>query len=118
MLALANPIQQLRGTAAMLERQKSIKRCRHLLEAWGGQRLETLERCIASLISQVQPESDVAIDMEARIQTMFEELNADALRFQDLYYSERKHLAHLDQQRCAGYTVSAIPQTDALPPAA
>ena len=32
---------------------------------------------------------------------MFDELNVDALKFQDLYYSERKHILFLDQQRCA-----------------
>ncbi|MGC6483344.1 MAG: DNA primase [Synechococcus sp.] len=104
-LALANPMQQLRGTVAMLERQKSLKRCRHLLEAWGGQRLQTLERCIAALIvqEQDQPHTLANIDMEERIQALFDDLNADALRFQALYYSERQHIAHLDQQRCAGY---------------
>ena len=120
-LALANPMQQLRGTAAMLERQKSLKRCRHLLEAWGGQRLQTLERCIASLIAEEkdQPQVLANIDMEQRIQTLFEDLNADALRFQELYYSERKHIAHLDQQRCAGYTSSAeVPHGEGLLPAA
>ena len=40
--------------------------------------------------------------MEMRIEAMFEELNSDALRFQELYYSERKHIGHLDQQRCGG----------------
>jgi DNA primase len=120
LLALANPMQQLRGTAAMLERQKSLKRCRHLLEAWGGQRLQTLERCIASLIAeeQDQPQALANIDMEQRIQTLFEDLNADALRFQELYYSERKHIAHLDQQRCAGYSASQDAPGEVLPPAA
>jgi len=42
--------------------------------------------------------------MEMRIEAMFEELNSDALRFQELYYSERKHIGHLDQQRCGGFT--------------
>jgi len=120
LLALANPMQQLRGTAAMLERQKSLKRCRHLLEAWGGQRLQTLERCIASLIAeeQDQPQALANIDMEQRIQTLFDDLNADALRFQELYYSERKHIAHLDQQRCAGYSASQDAPGEVLPPAA
>ena len=39
--------------------------------------------------------------MEQRIQALFDDLNADALRFQELYCSERKHIAHLDEQRCA-----------------
>ena len=94
----------------MLERQKSHKRCRHLLEAWAGQRLQTLERCIALLIDeereQQQPQS---VDMEQRIQAMFDDLNAEALRFQELYYSERRHILHLDQQRCAGYGDSIAP---------
>ena len=107
-VALARPMDQLRGTAAMLERQKSNKRCRHLLEAWTGQRLQTLERCIAVLIEQEKEEQsapavELEVDMEQRIHTMFDDLNAEALRFQELYYTERRHIQHLDQQRCAGY---------------
>ena len=119
-LALARPMDVLRGTAAILERQKSHKRCRHLLEAWGGQRLETLERCIASLIANEQEQTATAesVDMEGRIQEMFEQLNADALRLQELYYSERKHIQYLDQQRCAGYEVAVANPPDSIPPAA
>jgi DNA primase len=119
-LALARPMDVLRGTAAILERQKSHKRCRHLLEAWGGQRLETLERCIASLIAneQEQTATSEVVDMEGRIQEMFEQLNADALRLQELYYSERKHIQHLDQQRCAGYEVAVANPPESIPPAA
>ncbi|QBE69256.1 DNA primase [Synechococcus sp. WH 8101] len=122
-LSLEQPLQQLRGTAAMLERQKSLKRCRHLLEAWSGQRLETLERCIAALIQEEQQDPQPSVDMEQRIQSMFETLNADALRFQQLYYSERQHLSFLDQQRCAGYSPSVPVHPDsesssALPPTA
>ncbi|WP_066906634.1 DNA primase [Synechococcus sp. MIT S9509] len=107
-VSLSRPMDQLRGTAAMLERQKSHKRCRHLLEAWTGQRLQTLERCIAVLIEQEKdeqssPAAEMEVDMEQRIHAMFEDLNAEALRFQELYYSERRHIQHLDQQRCAGY---------------
>ncbi len=107
-VALSRPMDQLRGTAAMLERQKSHKRCRHLLEAWTGQRLQTLERCIAVLVEQEKDEQsapavEMEVDMEQRIHTMFDDLNAEALRFQELYYTERRHIQHLDQQRCAGY---------------
>jgi DNA primase len=101
--ALAEPMLQLRGTAAALERQKSLKRCRHLLEAWSGQRLETLEKCISALIEEERQQPDESFDMEKRIDQMFQDLNSDALHFQDLYYSERKHILHLDQQRCAGF---------------
>ena len=38
-----------------------------------------------------------------RIEALFAELNGDALRFQALYYNERKHLEHLDLQRRAAY---------------
>ena len=101
-VSLSEPLVQLRGTTALLERQKSLKRCRHLLEAWGGQRLQTLEACIATLIEH-QPEEE-SVDMEQRIQALFDELNRDALRYQELYYCERKHIHHLDQQRCSGYS--------------
>ena len=97
------PVVPKAGIAAALERQKSLKRCRHLLEAWSGQRLETLEKCISSLIEEERQKPDESFDMEQRIEQMFQELNRDALHFQDLYYSERKHILHLDQQRCAGY---------------
>jgi DNA primase len=68
-VSLAEPLELLRGTAALLERQKSLKRCRHLLEAWGGQRLQTLESCIAVLIDQIQQITDPHdnTDMEMRI---------------------------------------------------
>ena len=126
-LSLAQPLLQLRGTTAALERQRSLKRCRHLLDAWSSQRLETLERCIALLLAEGQPGAEAqagalgggspgigpgampssglspAIDMETRIDAMFADLNRDALRFQDLYYNERQHIGQLDQQRCAGY---------------
>ena len=105
-LALSEPLEQLRGITALLERQKSLKRCRHLLEAWGGQRLQTLESCIAVLIEQSassDPDPDAGTDMEVRIQTLFDNLNSDALRYQELYYSERKHILHLDEQRRGGF---------------
>ena len=52
------------------------------------------------------------VDMEQRIHTMFEDLNAEALRFQELYYSERRHIQHLDQQRCAGYASEQLPSSE------
>ena len=102
-LAFSEPLVQLRGVTALLERQKSLNRCRHLLEAWCGQRLQTLESCIAVLIEQEQGVSAVSDDMEKRIQLLFDDLNRDALHYQELYYSERKHMSCLDEQRCANY---------------
>jgi DNA primase len=103
-LALARPLLQLRGAAAALERQRSIKRCRHLLDAWSSQRLQTLEHCIARLLAPDSLSSDGAAgSMEQRIEGLFAALNADALRFQELYYSERRYLEDLDQHRRAGF---------------
>ena len=109
-MALSQPLLQLRGAAAALERQKSLKRCRHLLDAWSSQRLETLERCISRLLEEERQEARATAsglaplsDMEVRIEALFAELNGDALRFQALYYNERKHLEHLDCQRRAAY---------------
>ncbi len=101
MVSMAKPNLQLRGALAVLERQKSLKRCSHLIEAWSGQRLETLETCIATLIDQEREKPEEFLDMEKCIENMFEELNTDALKFQELYYSERKHILFLDKQRCA-----------------
>ncbi|MDM7938047.1 MAG: DNA primase [Cyanobium sp. CZS 48M] len=109
-MALAEPLLQLRGTTAVLERQRSLKRCRHLLDAWGSQRLETLERCIARLLEESEAEANASasLSMESRIDSMFSELNGDALRYQELYYNERRHISHLDSQRCCGPVVAAV----------
>ncbi|MEB3235829.1 MAG: DNA primase [Cyanobacteriota bacterium] len=123
---LEQPQLQLRGAAAVLERQKSLKRCRHLLDAWSSQRLETLERCIARLLESSSDDTEAAakaagpsnpgLDMEARIEALFAELNRDALQFQSLYYSERKHVEHLDGQRRAKLQeVAAAEPADQLP---
>jgi DNA primase len=120
---LAHPLLQLRGATATLERQRSLKRCRHLLDAWSSQRLETLERCIARLLEEERQESEAPApaarllpvgdlvpvglvsvgDMEQRIEALFADLNGDALRFQELYYSERRYLVELDGRRRAGF---------------
>ena len=97
---LSEPESEIRGALAVLEKQKSLKRCRHLIDAWSSQRLQTLENCIASLIIQDNSDPSNSSDMEERVIKMFEELNNDAINFQELYYAERKHILHLDQQRC------------------
>ena len=117
-LSLAQPMLQLRGAVAVRARLATEKRCRHLLDAWKAQSLRTLEQCIARLLAEGEGEGDPSgpatspasgsasaplLDMEPRIDALFAELNADALRFQDAYYSERRHLAELDQRRCASY---------------
>jgi len=54
-LSLRQPELQLRGATASLERQRTLKRCRHLLDAWSAQRLATLEQCIAQLLEASAP---------------------------------------------------------------
>ena len=97
---LSDPDSFIRGALAALEKQKSLKRCRHLIDAWSTQRLQTLENCIASLIVQENSDPSDSNDMEQKVINMFEELNNDAINFQQLYYAERKHILNLDQQRC------------------
>jgi DNA primase len=120
-LSLHQPELQLRGATASLERQRTLKRCRHLLDAWGSQRLATLEQCIAQLLAEpgagpTPPGAALAapaaplLDMEGRIEQLFLSLNADALRFQEAYYSERRYLDALDLRRRAGYEeIVAVP---------
>ena len=97
---LSEPESEIRGSLAVLEKQKSLKRCRHLIDAWSSQRLQTLENCISSLIVKENTDPSSSSDMEEQVIKMFKELNNDALNFQELYYAERKHILHLDQQRC------------------
>ena len=100
---LSQPQLVMRGTFAVLEKQKSLKRCKHLIEAWSTQRLETLENCIAKLIEEEDSNTTDSSNMESRVMEMFESLNIDALKFQELYYAERKHILFLDSQRCSTY---------------
>ena len=117
-LALERPLLQLRGAIALRSRQRSLRRCRHLLDTWRAQRLQTLEHCIALLLREEEaadtapapsppdpaaPATAAIADMEARIALLFAELNADALRLQEDYYAERRHLDDLNRHRRAGY---------------
>jgi DNA primase len=111
-MGLAHPPLQLRGATASLERQRVLRRCRHLLDAWSSQRLQTLEHCIARLLEEERhpppagsapPPPGAGLDMETRIHALFDALNGDALRFQEAYYAERRYLLQLDDGRRAGY---------------
>ena len=97
---LNNPKDNLLGSLSLLERYKSLKRCRHLIESWSSQRLKTLENCISILIDNSSSDSHKEID------DLFMDLNSDALKFQELYYSERQHLNFLDKQRCGNFLAS------------
>jgi DNA primase len=48
--------------------------------------------------------------MESRVEALFVDLNRDALRFQELYYNERRHINALDGQRCAGLAETLQPR--------
>jgi len=97
---LISPKENLLGTLSLLERYKSLKRCRHLIESWGSQRLKTLENCISILIDNASSES---LNKNREIDDLFNDLNADAIKFQELYYSERQHISFLDKQRCGNF---------------
>ena len=116
-ISLEQPLLQLRGAIALRARLATEKRCRHLLDAWRSQNLRTLEHCIAQLLAgegSPPPNADSSLptpagaDMEERIENLFLRLNADALRFQEAYYSERRHLNELDQRRCSDYAELAL----------
>jgi DNA primase len=113
-LVLAHPLLQLRGAIAVRSRQRSLRRCRHLLDAWSAQRLRTLEHCLGQLLEE-EPSPAPDTDMEARIFSLFADLNADALRFQQEYYAERRHLETLDEQRRAGVDEIHAPPVDDPP---
>ncbi len=98
---LKNSKHNLLGTLSLLERYKSLKRCRHLIESWGSQRLKTLENCISILIDNSSLEPS---DTNKEIEDVFKDLNSDAIKFQELYYLERQHINFLDKQRCGNFS--------------
>ena len=102
---LKNPKHNLLGILSLLERYKSLKRCRHLIESWGSQRLKTLENCISILIDNPSLESS---DSNKEIDDVFKDLNSDAIKFQELYYLERQHINLLDKQRCGNFSSKII----------
>ena len=100
---LSNAKRNLLGNLSLLERYKSLKRCRHLIDSWSSQRLNTLENCISILIDR---NSSQTSDSSTEIDDLFKDLNSDALKFQNLYYLERRHIFSLDKQRCGNYALN------------
>ncbi len=98
---LKNSKHNLLGTLSLLERYKSLKRCRHLIESWSSQRLKTLENCISILIDNSSLEPS---ESNKEIEDVFKDLNSDAIKFQELYYLERQHINFLDKQRCGNFS--------------
>ena len=104
---LGQPLRTLQAACAVLERQRSSKRCRHLIDAWCSQRVQTLERCLAVVLEQEQRADAASSEpaerersVEHRIEALFSQLNDDALRLQELYYRERRYITALDHERC------------------
>lgn len=88
----------IRAAAATLERLECEKRCRHLLNSWQLQSIQSIERCMILLLAEDFGDS---LDPSDRIEQLYEELNQEALHFQKLFYDERQYLQNLDRQRCA-----------------
>ncbi|HRD41194.1 MAG TPA: DNA primase [Prochlorococcaceae cyanobacterium AMR_MDS_5431] len=105
LVALTQPLLQLRGAIAIIEKQKSLKRCQYLLDAWSNQQLQTLEDCIGILIEQESAKLPGPVNMESKIDSMFFMLNAHTIRFQELYYREREYISSLDRQRWTNLVV-------------
>jgi crotonobetainyl-CoA:carnitine CoA-transferase CaiB-like acyl-CoA transferase len=70
----------------------------HGLRDWLGEPEQFQDPRFDTLAARAQAFGELG----ALIGAMFADLNGDALRFQELYYNERKHIGHLDRQRCAG----------------
>ena len=100
---LSNAKRNLLGNLSLLERYKSLKRCRHLIESWSSQRLNTLENCISILIDGNSSQTSKSL---TEIDDLFKDLNSDALKFQNLYYLERQHIFSLDKQRCGNFALN------------
>ncbi len=100
-LILSRPDQNIRVAAASLERIACEKRCRHLLNIWREQGVRSVKDCLEQLLTQEQPdpEQPIADPSPEDIEQLYQTLNADALKFHDLFYDEVRHLQTLDQQR-------------------
>jgi DNA primase len=95
-LLLSRPEPNLRAAAASLERIACEKRCRHLLNVWREQGIVSVQECLEQLLnSEHLPPSQPTED----INQLYQRLNADALKFQALYYDEVRYLQTLDHQR-------------------
>ena len=83
--------------------------CDRFLLCSCAQPIVTTEHCVAALLEQEAAEppatilkspNDPKTVAEDKIQALYTKGNEDALRLQELYYIERRHLAALDQERC------------------
>ncbi len=94
---LRRPTLVVRQAAASLEKLRCDKRCRHLLDSWQRQNIQSLERCIETLLS-----SDGTTlgdeDPDLAMHLLWEELNGEALQFQRLFDEERRYIDQLTEQ--------------------
>ena len=103
---LDQPLPTLEAATALLERQRSMRRCRHLLSTWSTQPIITPEHCIAKLLEEesTTPSEDThdapKAAVEEKIHTLYTQGNKEALRLQELYYIERRNVSALDKERC------------------
>lgn len=98
-LDILRPSLAIRTATASLERIMCEKRCRHLLKMW-----EEATQAILNDPSQEQ----VLDSLEQSLDAAFD---AEALRFQKLFYDERRYLQELDRQRCVTPTdLLEVPQ--------
>jgi DNA primase len=96
-IELSRPHLVIRGATATLERLRSEKRCRHLLDSWQLQAVQSIEECVEQLL---QEGLGVNGDAENRIEQLYLQLNQTALDFQKRFYDEWYYLQDLSQERC------------------
>jgi len=87
-LDILRPSLAIRTATASLERIMCEKRCRHLLKMW-----EEATQAILADPNKVQ----ILDSLEQSLDAAFD---VEALRFQKLFYDERRYLQELDRQRC------------------
>ncbi|MCS6814389.1 MAG: DNA primase [Cyanobacteria bacterium] len=100
-LVLSRPEQNLITAAASLERIACEKRCRHLLNVWREQGIKSVRDCLEQLLNQANTSesSGAIVPSSEDIEQLYHHLNADALKFQALYYDEVRYLQTLDRER-------------------
>lgn len=97
-LDILRPSIIVRAAVATLERIGSEKRCRHLLDAWSRQSVQTIEYCIGQLLREGLADG---ADADEQIEQLYLQINEEVLQFQRLFYEERKYLLLLDGERRA-----------------
>ena len=71
--------------------------------------LSKLDKEILDLLikaNYIVEENKIECLLNKEIDDLFKELNSDAIKFQELYYLERKHINFLDKQRCGNFITS------------